>query len=97
MSNGVKHDQGKLRYDLIPVEAQAEFVKVLTFGAEKYSDNGWKEVEPKSRYVAAAMRHIEAHRGGEKRDHETSLPHLAHAVCCLMFLLQTDLEAEKIS
>ena len=32
-----KHDTGKPRFDLVPPIAQLEFVKVLTFGAQKYS------------------------------------------------------------
>lgn len=36
-TTGVKYDEGKLRYDLIPPEALREITKVLTFGAKKYS------------------------------------------------------------
>ena len=35
---GKKKDQGKPRYSLVPINAEEEFVKVLTFGADKYSD-----------------------------------------------------------
>lgn len=92
---GKKNDSAKLRYDLLPVEALREVVRVLTFGAGKYSDNNWRFVTPSSRYVAAAMRHGEAYRGGEMLDDETGAHHLAHQVCCDLFLIQLDLERLK--
>lgn len=91
---GVKHDTGKLRYDLVPAKALAEVVAVLTHGASKYDDENWYKVlkEPNGprRYYAAVMRHLEAWRQGEVVDKETGLHHLAHATCCLMFLQYSD-------
>ena len=88
-ATGLKYDHGKLRYDLVPPTALMNVAEVLTFGANKYSDNNWKTVQPfESRYIAAAIRHIEAYRQGEIFDDESGLPHLAHASTCLMFLLQ---------
>ena len=85
---GVKYDTGKLRYDLLPVEPIEEVIKVLTLGAEKYSAENWKKVKPyDTRYYNAALRHIQAWRRGERLDEESKLPHLAHAVCCLLFIL----------
>jgi len=86
---GTKHDQGKQRYDLIPPLAESLVVDVLTFGASKYAPNNWRAVsDPEQRYMAAAMRHMAAHRKGELLDAESGLPHLAHAACCLMFMLE---------
>ena len=89
---GKKHDSGKLRYDLVPVDAQREVVRVLTFGAQKYGDNNWRITEPKSRYIAAAFRHIEAFRSGETVDAESGIHPLAHAICSLLFVLQMQVE-----
>jgi hypothetical protein len=89
---GVKHSQGKPRYSLIPSNALNEVVKVLTFGAEKYSEDNWKKVPNLQReYSDAAGRH----RFGSTQeflDGESGLPHLAHEICCLMFRLQDQLE-----
>lgn len=97
-TTGTKHDQGKLRYDLVPALAMGQFVAVVTFGAQKYADNNWRQVTPRMRYVGAALRHIFSWLGGERFDKETGLSHLAHAVCCLMFLLEYEPEvwAEKL-
>lgn len=96
MKKGQKHDTDKPRYDLIPVHAEAAVVDVLTFGANKYAPDNWRHVENATeRYTAAALRHIAAYRMGDHEDKESGLPHLAHAVCCLVFMLELDSEADK--
>lgn len=88
MKEGIKYDKQKDRWDLLPVEPMRQVVKVLTHGATKYAPDNWKKVEPyRDRYYAACLRHITAWRVGERMDPETKLPHLAHAVCCLIFIL----------
>lgn len=94
---GVKLDSGKPRYSLMPPIALELIVKVLTFGAEKYSPNNWKYVDnAEERYLDATMRHIEAYRRGEFLDAESGLPHLAHAGCCISFLLELTESKTKI-
>lgn len=93
---GSKHDQNKPRYDLIPPHAEAEFVDVLTFGATKYEPNQWKKVpEAKDRYTAAALRHLASYRMGESHDVESGKHHLAHAMCCLSFIIELDMDEDK--
>ena len=88
---GRKDDAGKLRYSLIPVGPLRAIAEVLDFGARKYGADNWKRVpDARARYTDALMRHVEAWRDGERRDAETGLPHLAHAACCLLFLLWVD-------
>jgi hypothetical protein len=89
--DGAKHDTGKQRYDLIPAYALDKFVEVLTFGSKKYGDNNWRLVDSMDdRYFAALMRHMWAWKRGEAIDKESGLPHLAHAACCIMFLLDEE-------
>lgn len=90
LDGGTKYDDDKLRWDLNTWLATEAAVGVLTFGAKKYSPNGWRMVEP-YRYEAALHRHLAAHRAGEKLDSDSGLPHLAHAACCLNFLLEMEL------
>ena len=91
---GIKHDDGKPRFSLVPPLAELEVVKVLSFGAEKYAPDNWRGIDP-IRYVDAAGRHINAHRRGETADAESRLHSLAHAICCLMFQLEKELESEQ--
>ena len=89
-----KFDEGKLRYDLVPVEALEKVVEVLTYGAGKYDDNNWKkgadDKQFKERLYAAVQRHLMEYRKGIKYDFESHKPHLAHAITSLMFLLYFD-------
>lgn len=90
-STGIKYDKDKPRWDLLPYDTVGQVVDVLTFGAAKYADNNWKKVpDARRRYVAAAMRHFTAWIGGERKDQESNIHHLAHAICCLIFLLWLD-------
>lgn len=84
---GRKDDVGKDRWDLLPVDSIKEFVKVLTFGAEKYNDRNWESGIRYGRCYSAALRHLTAWWSGEELDKETGLNHLAHALCCVAFLL----------
>jgi len=83
----MKFDRGKLRYGLIPPEATKALAEVLTYGAKKYKPNNWQKADDTSRYIDALYRHLEAWRGGEKFDSESKLPHLAHALTNIAFLI----------
>lgn len=91
---GIKYDTDKDRWDLLPWESVREVVKVITFGAKKYSDNNWRKVS-KDRYFAAAHRHLVAYRLGEIKDSESSFEHLAHAICCILFIMELDDEVHS--
>ena len=94
LKTGVKFDQDKPQWTLVPFKAFDEVVKVLTIGARKYAPDNWKKVpNARQRYIDAAFRHMSAYAGGEKLDAETGKNHLAHAVCCLLFLLAFDLDS----
>ena len=90
---GLKYDENKLRYDLIPPIAMRELAKILTYGCKKYTADSWQQVTPfESRYTAALFRHIEAWRMGETLDPESGLHHLSHALCNVAFLLWKEFE-----
>lgn len=83
----IKHDGDKPRLDLLPPEALIEIAHVLTHGADKYGAYNWRKGMNWSRLFAAALRHMFAWQMGETHDSETQRSHLAHACCCLMFLM----------
>lgn len=98
MSKGEKYDEEKPDWSLLPANAAQEAVKVLTFGAKKYSDENWRLLDnAKKRYIAAALRHISEYRLGKILDDETGLHHLAHAVCCLFFIAELDIQKENLN
>jgi len=88
VGEGLKYDDGKLLWNLLPVECVEDVVKVLTMGSNKYGSNNWQNVEPfNERYYAALMRHLVEWRKGNLIDDESKLPHLAHVMCNVVFLL----------
>ena len=92
-TGGRKFDGNKLQYGLVPPLALKATVEILTFGAEKYEPDNWKHVpDSKRRYFDAMQRHLWAWKEGEQNDPETGKNHLAHAMCCLMFLYDHDVK-----
>ena len=86
---GIKFDDDKPDYSLIPPNALEDAVKVLTIGAKKYDRHNWKKLDNiYDRYFAAAQRHLWALQKGETFDEETGIHHGAHAICCIMFLVE---------
>jgi hypothetical protein len=85
---GIKHDQDKPDMSLLSNIALIKVAQVMTFGKRKYSAHNWRGGFVWSRPLAAAARHIYAYIGGEDKDPETGLSHLAHACCCLFFVLE---------
>lgn len=84
---GTKFDSEKPRMDLLPTAELEDIARVLTFGAAKYGEWNWKSGFKFGRLSAAALRHLFAWMRGESKDPETGASHLAHSVCCLLFLM----------
>lgn len=87
-TEGIKHDSGKEPWHLLPYDAIREVVRVLAFGAKKYKERNWEAGISYSRLYSAAIRHLTSFfQDREDTDQETGLSHLAHAICCIMFIL----------
>lgn len=84
----IKFDQNKVRMELLPPRPLRDIAEVLTEGARKYDDNNWRKGFDYSRVYGAMQRHLTDWYTGDTFDKETSKNHLAHAGCCLMFLLE---------
>jgi hypothetical protein len=93
---GAKLDYGKPRADLVLggfAKALLEVVKVGTFGANKYSADGWKSVDGGlERYTDALQRHYLYEASGELIDQDSGLMHASHlawnALARIEFLLK---------
>lgn len=86
-SAGLRFDQGKPRYDLLPADGIDTLVKVYTFGAQKYADRNWEKGMEWSKCLGPLKRHLAAWEMGEEVDKESGLPHMAHVVWNAMALL----------
>jgi hypothetical protein len=87
---GIKHDDGKARYDLLPTLPLAELVRVFTIGATKYGDRNWElGIEDGfARVYAAMQRHAWAWWGGETHDPGDGQHHLASVAWCALVLME---------
>ena len=83
----IKNDQGKLPWHLLPADAVDDVLEVLQYGAAKYGERNWELGMEWSRPFSALMRHMWAWWRGETYDPESGKPHLAHAACCVLFLV----------
>jgi len=88
MSEGVKYDEDKLDYTLLPQPELAKVVETLMYGANKYPEaHNWLKVpDGKNRYIKALLRHA-MQAVDTDLDSESGLPHLAHAACCCLFAM----------
>lgn len=94
-SKGIKNDQGKIRYDLVPFILIKSLAQIYTMGAAKYEANNWQGVESE-RYYSALFRHLEAfYVSKEELDPESKLHHLAHAFWNIGTLLWKELNNGK--
>lgn len=85
-----KQDGGKALMHLLPwTELARDVCPVLEYGMRKYTEGGWRTVDnARTRYLNAAFRHLGAYADGERVDSESGLHHVAHAACCVLFLLR---------
>jgi len=79
---GAKLDANKNRLGLVLhgfARALQEVGKVGTYGANKYTDNGWVDVpDGIARYTDAMYRHLLTEAQGELCDKDTEILHAAH-------------------
>ncbi len=80
---GIKYDDGKNKLGLIFEgfsHALIEVGKVGTYGAVKYTEDGWVTVpDGRRRYTDAMYRHLMEEAGGDVVDSESGLLHAAHS------------------
>lgn len=92
MQVGVKHDNGKPQYRLLPLAQLEGVVRVLEYGAGIYGEGNWKYVEDGyNRYMDASLRHMAKHLDNHPLDDEpdkngrcSGLPHIDHCIASLI-------------
>ena len=96
---GAKLDAGKIRPGLVLgafSRALWEVSRVGTYGATKYSDNGWLSVpNGRDRYEDAQLRHWLKKCMGEEVDADTDIDHLAHEAWNALAKLELKLREEQ--
>lgn len=90
-TKGVKFDDGKAGFELLPDDALAAIQKILDFGAKKYAARNWELGMEWVRPWRACLRHLWAWVRREPCDPESGYSHLWHAGCCILFLIAYEL------
>lgn len=85
---GLRFNEGKLRYDLLPRFALKQVAAVLTKGAEKYAERNWERGMRWSKVIASMSRHQADFESGEDFDPEDGMYHAAKIATNALFLVE---------
>ena len=75
-NGGLRFDEGKARYDLLPAEAMDALAQHYAKGAAKYESRNWERGMAMCKCFAALMRHGWSWMRGEDIDPETGSHHM---------------------
>lgn len=87
LKEGIKYDDGKPAWDLLPYDALEDVADVLTYGSTKYARRNWEKGMVWGRLLRASVGHLAKFMMGETYDKESGKHHLAHAACDTLFVL----------
>lgn len=98
MTEAKKSDEGKPRFDLLPMLAIERVARVMGFGAAKYGAHNYLKGRglAYSRLIRAGIGHLVSFAVGRESDDETGESHLAHAACTALMLLELVLRGKGI-
>lgn len=83
---GVKHDLGKPKLHLIPLEALELMAHSFEYGMHKYGKRNYEKGIAYTRLADAALRHLYKWIHGQDKDKESGLNHIGHALSNLAML-----------
>lgn len=96
LTEGVKYDVGKIRWDLMPYGPLEEVAKLYTFGAVKYEPWNWRKGIAYSRCFAALTRHLFDWWWNKKsKDDESGCHPLAAVVFYCLNFMQYEMDQRK--
>lgn len=76
VDEGLRYNDGKPRFDLLPPEAMTALAAHYALGAKKYADRNWEKGMAWGKCFASMQRHAWAWAEGEDHDPETGSPHM---------------------
>lgn len=83
---GLRHNNNKPKWSLVPQSALLPMVEVLEFGADKYAPNNWMKGLSYRETYESLKRHLDSFIEGEDMDPESGLHHIGHILSNAMFL-----------
>ena len=97
-AKGLRYNTGKPKWSLVDWPSLVPMVKVLEYGATKYTvrdasgnithdgTDNWKGGVKTTEICESMLRHIFAYLDGQDNDPESGLSHIGHLLCNAMFL-----------
>jgi hypothetical protein len=85
--SGLRYNEGKRKWSLVPWNALEEVVKVLEQGATKYAPFNWQKGLSWTETYESLQRHAVSWISGEDKDKESGNHHMAHVAVNALFLL----------
>lgn len=82
-----RHNQNKLRWNLVDFKSVEEMLKVLEFGAVRYAPDNWKKGLNKEEILESTQRHLVELFNNNTIDDDSKLHHMGHIMCNAMFYL----------
>jgi hypothetical protein len=86
-NGGLRYNEGKPQWDLMPYDALGQLAMVYTRGAQKYAPHNWLRGMDWSKCFASMQRHAAAWHAGEDFDKESGQHHMAHVAWNALALL----------
>jgi hypothetical protein len=83
---GLRYNEGKVKWSLVDYTALEDMVRVLEYGATKYSKDNWKNGLAVTEVMESLLRHCYAFLNKEDNDKESGLSHIGHIQANAMFL-----------
>jgi hypothetical protein len=86
IDKALRYNENKLQWSMVDFDSLEGLVRVLEYGAVKYSKGNWKKGMPVTQVTESLMRHLFAFLRGEDVDPESGCRHISHVMCNTMFL-----------
>lgn len=91
----LRYNEGKLKWSLVHFKSLEPLVRVLMYGAEKYTvvkegvtisgAHNWKKGLNRKEILESMQRHLASLIDGEEVDSESGISHIGHIGCNAMF------------
>lgn len=90
----LRYNENKPKWSIVHFKSLIPFVRVLMFGAEKYSRDNWKNEMDIAEILDSTQRHLVEMMDGNTIDEESKELHAGHVMCNMMFYVY-HLEKQK--
>ena len=83
---GLRFNEKKPRWGLVPQSALVPMVRVLEYGTKKYAPWNWTKGLSITETCESLKRHLDSFMEGEDYDRESKIHHIGHIQCNALFI-----------